>query len=130
VSECLSHDHTMYNSDLVYMIHFFILEQISKDFSINKLPSETISFITLLVQRLPSKTPSSKVKPRIPSVLGINGSSSVNNSELYTPYLFSLKYQKGTKSLAPFSRPCVNESPQQDISQDSSLGCVELLWTI
>jgi hypothetical protein len=129
VSDCLSRDHNMSDSDLVHMLRLFIPEQIAEAFTINQLPNEIVSFICSLVQNKPETMPSPKVQPKMPSDPGTDGSHSVNKSELQTHYLSSLQSQNGTDSLAPFVKPCAREPSQQDVSRNSSTGHAEPPWT-
>jgi hypothetical protein len=79
VSDCLSHDHTMPDPDLVHMLLLFIPEKIAADFTINQLPSKVFSFIFSLAQKTPETAPSPTEQPRTPCDPGNSGSSSVNN---------------------------------------------------
>jgi hypothetical protein len=129
VYDCLSHNYNMPDPDLVHMLHLFIPEQIAEDFIVNQLPSEIISFIFSLMQKMPEMMPSPKEQPRTPIDPGNDGLSSVNKSELQTHYLSSLKSQKGTESLAPFVKPRAKEPSHQEGSRNSSLGRAEPPWT-
>jgi hypothetical protein len=102
VYNCLLHDHNMSDPNLIHMICLFIPEQIAVDFTINHLPSKTISFVFSLVLKMPEMAPSPKGQPTTPSDAGQDGSSYMNKSE------------------SPFVKPCAKEPSQQDVSQNSS----------
>jgi hypothetical protein len=129
MSDCMSLDHNLPNSDLIHMLHLFIPDHISEDFIINQFPSNIVSFLLCLMQITQETTLSTKVPPRVPGDLGDVGLSSVKKSELHTPYLSSLKSRNGTDSLAPFAKPYGRDSSQQNVYHSSNLGHAMSSWT-
>jgi hypothetical protein len=70
VSDRMSRDHNLPDSDCIQVLHLFIPEQISEDFIINQLPIKIASFLIWLMQSMPETMISPRVSTKTTNARG------------------------------------------------------------
>ena len=108
VSDCLSRDHTLSNTQLITMLTYFAPSQLTHNFRIVELPSEIKSWTYSLLEKMPVKMQRQVKRKNSAMAISFAGQNSCNNLAFKTTTSSPVSKNLGHKhsSSQPLPKPC------------------------